>query len=226
MATTAPNLEGLRVFVSYPRGGLGHTWAEAVQSHLEGLGAEVWRDEDAIREGNENWCRRIEEGLAKSDVLICIVGQDTEQSDWQEREMLRAVELRKPIVPLRIAAVGLPFCIQEKQPVEARQDRQETMRVLTEAVSAAWRESRARPPREDESAGETEVPQALPALQRQHEIAYLNDLIHVAGAHTRRAGCGLWGCLRRVSRAARRVLEQQTEELPRRQPQQQPSRQP
>lgn len=51
MVTTGPNLAGRRVFVSYPRGGLGHTWAEEVQSHLGSLGAEVWRDEDAIREG-------------------------------------------------------------------------------------------------------------------------------------------------------------------------------
>ena len=179
MATTAPDLGGLRVFVSYPRGGLGHTWAEAVQSHLESLGAEVWRDEDAIREGEQDWCRRIEEGLAKSDVLICIVGQDTEQSDWQKREMLRAVELRKPIVPLRIAAVGLPFYIQEKQPVEVRQDRRETMHALTEAVFAAWREGRARDTGGNQSATGAQMLQEPATLQRRREIAYLNDLIHV-----------------------------------------------
>jgi hypothetical protein len=179
MATTAPNLEGLRVFVSYPRGGLGHTWADAVQSHLESLGAEVWRDEDAIREGNENWYRRIEEGLAKSDVVICIVGLDTEQSDWQTREMLRAVELRKPVVPLRVAKVALPFCLQEKQPVEARPDRGETLRLLAEAVSTTWRESRARAACEDEPPGETEVRAGVPALQRRREIDYLNALIHM-----------------------------------------------
>ncbi len=167
MATTAPNLETLRVFVSYPRGGLGHTWAEAVQTHLESLGAEVWRDEDAIREGDQNWYRRIEEGLAKSDLLICIVGQDTEQSDWREREMLRAVELRKPIVALRIANVGLPFNIQEKQPVEVRQDRQETLRVLTEAVSAAWRECSGRAPDVEEPMGEVEMSKEPATLQRR-----------------------------------------------------------
>ena len=167
------------MFVSYPRGGLGHTWAEAVQKHLESLGAEVWRDEDSIREGEQDWCRRIEEGLAKFDVLICVVGQDTDQSDWQKREMLRAVELRKPIVPLRIAAVGLPFYIQEKQPVEVRQDRRETMRVLTEAVFAAWRESRARDTSGNQSAIGAEMPQEPATVQRRREIAYLNDLIHV-----------------------------------------------
>jgi hypothetical protein len=78
MATTGTNLEGLGVFVSYPRGGHGHTWAEAVQRHLEQLGAEVWRDEESIREGEQDWYHRIEQGLEKADLLTCIVGQDTD----------------------------------------------------------------------------------------------------------------------------------------------------
>ena len=109
MAPTAVNCEGLRVFISYPRGGHAHSWAEQVQRHLENLGAEVWRDEESIREGEQDWYRRIEQGIEKSDVVACIVGRDTEACQWQEREMLRAVALRKPIVPLRIAEVSLPL---------------------------------------------------------------------------------------------------------------------
>jgi hypothetical protein len=49
---TTTNLTRLRVFISYPRGGLAHTWAKLVQQDLEGRGAAIaWRDETAIEEG-------------------------------------------------------------------------------------------------------------------------------------------------------------------------------
>jgi hypothetical protein len=38
----------------------------------------VWRDEESIREGEQDWYHRIEQGLEKADLLTCIVGQDTD----------------------------------------------------------------------------------------------------------------------------------------------------
>ncbi|MGB7990754.1 MAG: TIR domain-containing protein, partial [Candidatus Methylophosphatis roskildensis] len=161
------------MFISYPRGGHAHCWAEQVQRHLEDLGAQVWRDEDSIREGEQNWFRLIEQGIEKSDVLTCIVGRDTEACQWQEREMLRAGQLGKPVVPLRIAEVRLPLYIQEKQPVEARADGRETLRLLTEALAAAWCEARV-----EDHIEPVDTAPAPATQQRQREIAYLNDLIH------------------------------------------------
>ena len=171
--TTAGNFESLRVFISYPRGGHAHNWAGEVQCHLENLGAKVWRDENSIREGEQDWYRRIEQGIERSDVLTCIVSQDTDACQWQEREMLRAVQLGKPVVPLRIAKVSLPLYIQEKQAVEARPDHGQTLRLLTEALAAAWREARV-----EANIETTDTAQAPATQQRQREIDYLNDLIH------------------------------------------------
>ena len=42
------SLHNVRVFVSYPRGGVTHTWAERVQAELSRRGANVWRDTDGI----------------------------------------------------------------------------------------------------------------------------------------------------------------------------------
>ena len=170
MSSTEANLVGLRVFISYPRGGYGHTWAEAVQHHLEHLDAEVWRDETAIGEGDQNWCRRIEQGLETADLLICIIGQETEVCAWQQREMLRAVERHTPIIPLRIAKVGLPLYIQEKQPVEVRDRDQETLNVLVQRIDTQ---------RPNNRAGTTDnMPPTANTLQRQREIAHLEALIH------------------------------------------------
>lgn len=44
-------LHGLRIFISYPRGGHAHTWAERVHADLQARGADPWRDEVGIQEG-------------------------------------------------------------------------------------------------------------------------------------------------------------------------------
>ena len=118
-------LSELHLFLSYPRGGLGHTWAEKIQTHLEKLGAEVFRDEESIREGEQDWYERIEKGIERADLLVCVIGDDSSHCVWQKREMLQAVEGGKLIVPLRIAEVSLPLYLKEKQPVELRKDDEE-----------------------------------------------------------------------------------------------------
>ena len=56
----AMKLDSLRIFISYPRGGAAHTWAEAVEADLRREGAHPWRDETGVLEGDPNWYARIE----------------------------------------------------------------------------------------------------------------------------------------------------------------------
>ncbi len=118
-----PALQGLRVFVSYPRGGGAHTWAEQVHADLSTRGAVVSRDEQAVAEGDADWVARIREGLERADVVACVVGAESDACRWQQREMLRADQLALPVVAFRTAAVALPFYMIEKQPVELRDAR-------------------------------------------------------------------------------------------------------
>jgi hypothetical protein len=178
MTATGGSLEGLRVFVSYPRGGHGHTWAEKVQHHLEQLGVKVWRDEDSIREGEQDWYHRIEQGLENSDVLACIVSAETAGCKWQRREMLWALEHSKPVVLLRTAKVSLPLYVQEKQPVEARRDDDETLGALVDAIVAAWEHYNRRSAADMARDGPTASHPGPATLQRQREIAYLKELIY------------------------------------------------
>lgn len=81
---------------------MAHTWAKLIQRGLEARGAAVaWRDETAIEEGDQNWLQRIEEGLARCDILAYVLTDEREDSDWVTRELLTAQAQRKPIVPLR-----------------------------------------------------------------------------------------------------------------------------
>ena len=169
---TGAVLPGLRVFISYPRGGATHTWAEKVHADLERRGALVWRDEHGIAEGDENWYARIRDGLERADAVACIVGADSEGSRWQQREMLRADNLGLPVVVFRTAAVTLPFHVIEKQPVELRDASAPapSFETLAQALALAA-------PRKTLRSSKTTPTEAHDTAQRQREKAYLADLL-------------------------------------------------
>ncbi|MDP3281793.1 MAG: toll/interleukin-1 receptor domain-containing protein [Nitrosomonas sp.] len=177
MTATSNQLAKLRIFISYARGGKAHTWSEQTQSHLEQQGAEVWRDERSIEEGNDNWYHSIQRGIEKSDVVVCVVGKDTDQCGWQEREMLYSDRLRKPVVALRIDDVSLPFYIQEKQPIEARSDQQDTLDRLTRKLAEIFPALQNRTPN-IAPPSENNYTQTSASPQRRDELTYLNDLIN------------------------------------------------
>ena len=169
MATNTSDLAGLRVFISYARGGLDHTWAEKIQRHLADQGADVWRDEHSIEEGNEDWCRSIERGIERADAVVCIVGRDTDDSRWQQREIAFADKRNKEVVVIRTDDVELPFGLLEKQPIEVRPDAQETLDVLSRQLTEISQKLNRIPDNDLQS---------LAGAQRREELAYLNDLIH------------------------------------------------
>ncbi|AEJ00624.1 Sulphatase-modifying factor protein [Nitrosomonas sp. Is79A3] len=177
MTATTNQLAKLRIFISYARGGNAHTWSERIQSHLEQQGAEVWRDERSIEEGNDNWYRSIQRGIEKSDVVVCIVGKDTDQCGWQEREMLYSDKLKKQVVALRIDNVSLPFYIQEKQPIEAHSDPQDTLDRLTRKLAEILPALQNRTPN-IAPLSENNYTQTSASPQRRDELTYLNDLIN------------------------------------------------
>jgi hypothetical protein len=163
-------LSGLRVFVSYPRGGLAHTWAQRVQRELIDCGAEAWRDETGVEEGDANWYTAIRDALVRADVVVGIVGAESERCRWQEREVLYADRITTPLVAFRIASVGLPFYMAEKQPVELRDPPQgnASLALLVRKLAAHRPTARA----------SSSLPDTSPDAARQREIIWLNDLLH------------------------------------------------
>lgn len=125
-------LAGLNVFISYPRGGHAHTWAERVEAALRASRAQPCRDEGAIQEGDTDWLQRLKEGLLKSDMLVCILGHGSDVCRWQQRELIRADKLHIPVVAFRVDAVDVPFEIAQCQPVEL---------IPLPPVRALWRAS-------------------------------------------------------------------------------------
>lgn len=169
----AMKLNSLRIFISYPRGGASHTWAEAVEAHLLREGARAWRDETGVLEGDPNWYARIESELQAADLLVAIIGMDSRACDWQMRELLAAVGQGKPIVALRVDdRAQMPLVLCEKQPVEARPDRAATLTVLVEALQR----TASTPPAAPGSNGSASA--GIPPDQRAAEIVWLESLLY------------------------------------------------
>ena len=80
-----------------------------MHADLEMRGAEVWRDEREVAEGDDDWYARIREGLVGTDVVICIVGVESDGCRWQQDEMLFADQLALPVVAFRTATITLPL---------------------------------------------------------------------------------------------------------------------
>lgn len=129
---------GLNAFISYARGGHGHTWAQRVDAALAAAGAVCFFDEHNIAEGDPSWLARLAQGLQAADLLVCVVDHGSAACTWQQRELIRADRLQLPVVALRVDKVDLPFAIAECQPIELRaNDPDGSLARLVQAVARA-----------------------------------------------------------------------------------------
>ncbi|NRF72222.1 SUMF1/EgtB/PvdO family nonheme iron enzyme [Aquincola sp. S2] len=158
-------LASLRIFVSYPRGGAAHTWADKLHAELRARGAIVWHDEYSIQPGASNWLASIEDGLRRAHVVVCVIGQESGGCRWQEREMLRADQLGLPLLACRVADVEMPLYAIERQPIELREP------VDWQSVVHALLAFKLRPT-------SVEPTQSPPdPARRKRELAYLNAFV-------------------------------------------------
>ena len=93
-----------RIFVSYRRA--DSKLADVVLARLESAGYGVWLDRSDIV-GGKQWRDAIEQALQQSDAVIFLISKVALESDEVYRELARAVELGKAIVPLRLDAAPL-----------------------------------------------------------------------------------------------------------------------
>ena len=176
-ASPGASLSGLRVFVSYPRGGAAHTWAERVQAELETRGASVWRDETGIPAGDGDWFARIHDGLQRAGLVVAVFGADSAACRWQQREMLQADEWGLPVVAATVGSARLPLYAKERQPVLLR-DGDAAAASLHALAAAVQRHAPAPKPMAGTAASTT-----VPPEQRRVEQAWLGSLLHRRLSH-------------------------------------------
>lgn len=92
-----PGQKNPRVFISYRH---IESWALArsVANSLTERGANVFIDKDDINEGR--FAEIIEKAIDRADYVVPIIGPGTLESEWVRREIKRAIEKDKNIIPL------------------------------------------------------------------------------------------------------------------------------
>ena len=170
--TPSPSLAGLRIFISYPRGGAAHTWAEQVHADLDTRGARVWRDETGIVAGDDDWYARISQGLQAADLVVAVFGADSAACRWQQREMLQADGWGLPVVAAAVGGARLPLYAKEHQPVPLREGDAAAASLGAPAAAVQRRAPAPKP------GADTTASAAIPPEQRRTELAWLNSLLH------------------------------------------------
>ncbi len=91
------------LFISYVRNDTGKEWAVRIQNRLTDKGLPCWRDETDIETG-QKWPEQIPSAINKASALILIVSKGLNQSHWVKEEIVQAIELGLPIIPLLVEA--------------------------------------------------------------------------------------------------------------------------
>ncbi|MBB5870046.1 hypothetical protein F4553_003425 [Allocatelliglobosispora scoriae] len=92
------------VFISYSR--RDGTYVRRLVDHLRSAGVEVWLDGDGIDYG-DRWATVISERVDTSAVFVPVMSPASEGSEWVERELVRAQDGGRPIMPILLS--GRPF---------------------------------------------------------------------------------------------------------------------
>lgn len=97
-----------KIFISYSRKDMG--FARRLAGDLERAGYDVWWDISDLR-GGEDWVRVIPAAIESSQYMLVVLSPDSVRSEWVEKEYTQALSLRRKIIPIMLAATGVPFAL-------------------------------------------------------------------------------------------------------------------
>ena len=116
-------------FISYLAAGPHTSGPRPCASHLRARGRRAWRDETGAA-GRPDWYRKIESEPHAAEVLVAVIGRDSEGATLAEtRTPSLPTALAKPSLRCIDAKATMPFVFAENQPVEAGPDRCHAYRV-------------------------------------------------------------------------------------------------
>jgi len=82
--------------------------AEHIRQSLEAKGYATWREPTSLTMESILYPRTIENIILGSAAIVLVWSTSAAQSEWVERHILFAQQLKKPIVPIVIDGTGLP----------------------------------------------------------------------------------------------------------------------
>ena len=100
------------VFISHSSKHPDFPFTEALAQKFDGAGLDVWWDKNKL-EGGDNFTAEIVEAIIHQYYFVLVLSGNSAGSSWCRRELARAVELGKTIIPLKLEEVP-----NEKLPLE------------------------------------------------------------------------------------------------------------
>jgi hypothetical protein len=88
------------IFISYSKQDID--FVRYLRALLEESGFNVWMDEARLTP-SARWWRNIEKSIDGCGAFVIVMSPDAYESDWVEREILRAEKKRRPIYPVLLA---------------------------------------------------------------------------------------------------------------------------
>lgn len=103
-------------FISYSS--QDETLIEGVTKMLRTQGR-IFRDKDSIQPG-ENWKESIDKAIEKARQVIVFWCCHSAESEWVKYELLKAMELKKPIIPVLCCGCKVDAAIRQFQWIDIR----------------------------------------------------------------------------------------------------------
>lgn len=121
------------IFISHASGDTEYTGYVAGRLHAAGYAC--WVDVSSIPDGS-SWAREIEKGVAGCGALIVVMSAAAKASEWVEREVLLAYQLKKPVFVALFEDIPLPIYAVNRQFSDFRKRRDAGMKKLLTALAA------------------------------------------------------------------------------------------
>jgi len=100
---------------------------------LQKAGFRCWVDLEDIPDGS-TWPREIEKAVTDCGAMLVVMSKDARESEWVERETLKAMELRKPLFIARMDDAPLPLHLINRQYSDLRTPTEAVYRKLIAAL--------------------------------------------------------------------------------------------
>ncbi|MBZ0295033.1 MAG: toll/interleukin-1 receptor domain-containing protein [Anaerolineae bacterium] len=114
--------------------------------NLQAEGFDTWVDVTNIPPGS-TWVREIERGVRECKALVVILTKNALKSEWVEREVLLALDLRKPVYVALMEDLTLPIYFINRQFIDFRTKRDRGMKRLLSALKGKKKQREpAKPP--------------------------------------------------------------------------------
>ena len=97
-----------QIFISYSRKDM--SFVRKLAGDLEKAGYDVWWGLTDLR-GGDDWVRVIPAAIESSQHFIIVLSPNSIESEWVRKEYTQALSLRRKIIPIMLAATGVPFAL-------------------------------------------------------------------------------------------------------------------